>query len=160
MKKLATIGGSVVLALGVLSGCGGDSGGGSDSGDSGGDYCGLIEEAQGKFADFDSADPTIDDFKDLEAQVNEVADAAPEEIQSDWEQLGSVVSDLVSTLEGTGIPTDEPLSEAASEIPPKEQKELMAPLMEDIQSMQETQQAVSDHVKKECDIDLGSASSQ
>ncbi|UPK73239.1 hypothetical protein MU582_12380 [Nocardioidaceae bacterium SCSIO 66511] len=152
MKRFAAVAATSVLALGGLTACGG-----SDDEADGDDYCGQIENAQSEFDGLESEDTTIDQMSDMGDKLGDIADAAPDEISSEWKSLSGAVNDMVGILEDADVATDKPLSEAVTEAvtaDPELQTKLTEPL-QDFQSAQSDVEKVQDHAQEECDIELG-----
>ncbi|NED99486.1 hypothetical protein [Phytoactinopolyspora halotolerans] len=84
--RRAALTSSVLLALPLVA-CGDDS----DSAD-GGDYCGLIEDAQEEYEDASAesaADPDV--LQDLADRYREIGDAAPSEVQDQWTNVADAM---------------------------------------------------------------------
>lgn len=158
MRRVATIGCGAVLALAVLAGCGSDDGGDSTgaSGDSGGDYCSTVEDVKGDMTAFTSSDTSIDDMRSAVDRISEAAQAAPDDVGSAWDSLHSALDDMVTKLEDTGIPTDEPFGKAAQQAMKKD-KQLATEIrgaMSSVQSVNADADKIEKQVKDDCDIDL------
>ncbi|MGH3360542.1 MAG: hypothetical protein ACRDO7_17195 [Nocardioidaceae bacterium] len=158
MKRLAAIVCGTTLAVAALSGCGSDSGasGGSDSA---GDYCGTIEDVKNEFSSIEDADTSIDDMSAAGERFNDIVDAAPSDIKSDWETLAAAFEDMTSALEDAGLDTDKPMQEAM-EADPKAAQEAQAEVMKALGGVQDSQKAIQTEVKDECGIDMGAGAAE
>ena len=168
VTRLAAIGGGAVLSFGVLAGCGSDDGGSNGDSDeaSGGDYCGQVEELQGGFEDLSSGEASLADMRSTVDLAGDIAGSAPSDISSEWESVHSTMDDIVSKLEEIGIAADKPLTQAAQDFAKENPDEAQKMVSEfenvqtDMQKVQADGDAIEKQVKDECDIDLGSDSSQ
>ncbi|WP_157552641.1 hypothetical protein [Jiangella gansuensis] len=120
--------GAGAMAL-ALTACGGD-----DSSE----YCDLITDTEEDFSSALSGDPTdpenSDVMQDLADRMNEIADAAPDDVQGDWEYAAEAF-------------------QAFTEIDPEDPASLEG--MEQYADMDTRMQNISDQVSEECDIEFG-----
>lgn len=166
-KRLVAVVSGGLLTAAVMTGCGessDDAGGGGDSGSSGDDYCGLIEDVRGEFSSFESADASLDDMSTLSDRMGDIADAAPSEVSKEWGNMHSAIGDMVTGLEDAGVEGDAPLQEAVTKALKEDKsnakakaKELMAS-MSGLESVKTDVEKVQKNVKDECDIDLSEES--
>jgi hypothetical protein len=94
------------LSAFALAACGGDDDGGGDGGEASVEaFCETIEGARAAEDPFEGLEPgdtegVVDAFGSARDQIRDVADAAPDEVRDDAEQLASAFDDLVSSAEG------------------------------------------------------------
>lgn len=63
----------------------------------GGDYCGAIEDSVDRLSGWESAEFNPEIFSDLADVYQDVADAAPEDVQADWQTAADSFSQLAET---------------------------------------------------------------
>ncbi|TDD96380.1 hypothetical protein [Jiangella asiatica] len=117
--------GAAAMAFAVTA-CGGD-----DSG-SGSDYCDLVTSAEEDFSSLDPTDPeNADAMKDVVDRFNEIADAAPEDVQEDWRTFADGYQ-AMSEIDMTD---------------PAAMEEL-----EGLEGLDAAMQNVTEHISEECDL--------
>ncbi len=126
-----------------------------------GDYCEVLQEAKTEFADFGEGDIDQTSFEDLEAKIGELEDAAPEEVSDDWMVLGDGISGFLQILADAGITLDDLAAFQRGEVPEGVDPQKIQELPQKIQALgldgpefQQATQAIEDHAKSECEIDL------
>lgn len=85
--RTATMLGAAVAMVLSLSACGG-----SDS-----EYCDLLSDEDSSFADADPSDPEA--MEELDSRIQEVVDAAPDDIRGDWEIFQEAINDPAAAAE-------------------------------------------------------------
>ncbi|NDL58428.1 hypothetical protein [Phytoactinopolyspora mesophila] len=122
MTRFTALAAAVAIAL-PLASCGGDA-----------DYCDTVQDVMDEYQGFGVDDPADSDgINELASSIEDIADAAPDDIESDWR----VTADALRTL----ADMDDP--------------EVLDP--ETQQQFEEAQPSfdnISQHVMDECDIDL------
>ena len=114
MRRTALLATPVLLLGGLLSGC---SGSGVDA------YCEEIEQSSDALdvdpSDTESVDKVSTAFQDL-------ADSAPEEISSEWQQLADAFGQVQQALEDSGFSQEElqQMSEDPSAVDPEKMQKL------------------------------------
>ena len=147
MKRFGILAATAVLGAGVLTGCGGD----------GDDYCDTLSSARDDFSAVGSGDiDSIDDFRDV---TSDLADSAPDEVADDWRTIQKAFEDLESAMDEVGVSMEDlDAMSADGEMPDGvDQEDLMA-LGEELQGIgdgiNESGDAITEHPKESCDIDL------
>lgn len=134
---VAAVVGALALTMSVAACSSDDSGG-----EGGGGYCdqiqGFIEEYQGLDESVLQDDPET--LNTVLSDLHSIADAAPDDIQADW----NTVADAFDTL-----------ATFSQETPDPEDTEAMEEQTETVADMQEATQNVNTHASEECDIELG-----
>ncbi|NED99483.1 hypothetical protein [Phytoactinopolyspora halotolerans] len=121
VKRFTAVAGAAALALPLVA-CGGDDG----------DYCDLISGVRDDYSGTDA--PEGDDMQEALDRFQEIADAAPSDVQEDWQTL-------VDGMEAFADP------EGMAEMDQDELTELS-------EQMDPATESVETHVLEECDIDL------
>src|SRR5688572_30803398 len=112
MKKALGLASAVLLASSLAS-CGeGDSevGGGAE-------YCDLLEETKADLQKFDQGDFNQETFDDVKQRVDELAEAAPDDVSGDWRTLGDGMQQLDDALADVGLSMDDVQGLTEGEIP-------------------------------------------
>lgn len=144
-----------VLLLGaLLGGCSGGDGGGD-----GGDYCQTLKDEQQTLTDLskkaspkggtDVLTPTLQAFERLK-------EAAPQELQDEWETLVVAYQALADAVQRAGI---DPADYRPDQPPPglsKEQAAQLAAVADKLSSQRvlEAAQGIEDHAKAVCHVDF------
>lgn len=123
LKKTVSLLGAGALAMSMAA-CGGD-----DSQE----YCDLLEDSNNQFSELDPTDPEAQD--EVQGVLNDVVDAAPDEVRDDWELFADTYEEMVN-------------------IDPSDQ-EAMEALQERQGEFEEATARISEHAQEECDLDLG-----
>lgn len=155
-KTLALTAAGMLLA-GVLSACGGDSGGGDSAVSAKETYCDSIKTAQASFEDFDSGDmagleKAIETFHKLAAE-------APDDIAAEWKTLDGAMVTLEDGLAEAGITISDLEGISNGEMPEGLDIEKLTALGEDLEKMggeevEAASEAIEKHAKDECGVDL------
>ena len=171
-KRLVCLVGGVVLALGVLAGCGSDDGddtdaGGSDtntsdnggtsddggsSDDSGSDYCAEIAKFKSAIGDI-SPNSTLADLQSQADSMAAAADLAPDEVSDSWDTLADSSASILSALQNAGVKPEDELRDALKSNP--EAAKAMSEAGKELAGVDEDADKISREVKDDCDIDLG-----
>ena len=87
-RTVPMLGAAAAIVL-ALTACSSDGGGGSE-------YCELITNAEedAALADVDVSDP--DQMEELSGRINEIAEAAPEDIRGDWETFATSIEAMAA----------------------------------------------------------------
>ncbi len=159
MKRTATAA-LLLLLVGSVSACGSDDES-SSSGDSTSDYCDVLDSAKDTFQGLDPATLAGTNLDDLSSQLEELESAAPDEVAADWSQLNEAFDGFRQLLDDAGISLED-LQGMAQGQPPADMdatdlQELQTAFTEyeaefDVTTANE---AISEHAKSECGIDLG-----
>lgn len=154
MKRVGALVAASVLGGGLLCACGGD--GGSDA-DAGGDYCSTLADAQEEFAALEQGD--VKAFNRFREVAGELEQQAPEEVADDWKVVNTAFDDLEQKLSDAGITFDDLEGISSGQLPEGVTREDLLQLNQDLQDFstegrQEAGQAIQDHARTECDIDL------
>ncbi len=133
VSKAASIFGAATIAL-SLTACGGDSS----------EYCDEIESVQSDFSNMEESMSSPDDMSGMADSIQSIADAAPDDVQEDWNTLAEALSTI---------------SDLDMEDPESMQDPEVAEQMEELGNMDSTVSDLNDQVQDECDIDLQEAGS-
>ena len=116
----------------------------------GGDYCDLLRTAQDSFDQFDP-----EEFEATAALFRQIADAAPDEVAADWDQLLGALDALTTALDEAGLSFgDFADPEALATLDP-ETLQRISELAEQMESgTEEATTAIEEHALAECDVDL------
>lgn len=145
---------AAALTAAMLSGCGED---GLNTGDVTNDidaYCAAIKDAQAEFDNLDQFD--FAQFGDLRDTISDIADKAPESVESEWRTLDQSFGRLVDAFDNLGIDAaDLNDPSALQNLDPAKVRELQQ-LATELQSeeIQQATQAINKEVKADCGINL------
>ena len=161
MRKTAAIVAGLVLTSGLLAGCG-DDGDGGDGGASGGSYCDQLRAAKEDINSLtgDGGTPDFAGFDEIIATMRELADDAPDEVADDWDVLTGGLDAITEALDDLGITLEELMtSMTTGQLPEGVTQEDLIAVGEELQElggdeMEEAGDAISEHAKSECDVDL------
>jgi len=157
MRKPALLAG-LVLAAGVLAGCGGGSDGDTGATDTE-SYCDQLK-ADKQFVDtFSGGDPDPSQIGDAIDRFHDLADAAPEEVAADWQVVDGTFTEIERALAEAGISTDDLAGLQKGEFPKGVDVAKLTKLLPKIQALnsKELQDAVASirtHAKDECGVTL------
>lgn len=148
MKRLARLVACAFLSVCLLTACGG----GND------EYCSAIKDAKSTLGGIDGSDVTNADFDKLSSTLHDIADKSPDSVKDDWNKLGDSVDELRKALDDAGVKAED-LQDPSSvkDVDPDK----LTKITDAAKSMTEaadSKDAITDEVKKDCDIDLGSGS--
>ena len=146
--------GATALGLSLLTGCGDDGGGG---GSGGAGYCDQLKDAKERIDAIDDGD--FGDFEELSETVNDLADAAPDEIKDDWGVLKEGFDAILAAFEEAGIDSEDLEAIQKGEIPPDVDMEKLQAAFADLEELSgdkftTASDNISKHAKEECDVDL------
>ena len=154
MHRAVLAAAATALTAAVLSGCGDD---GLNSGDVTNDidaYCAAIKDAQAQFDNLEQFN--FEQFGDLRATISDIADKAPESVESEWATLDDSFGRLVDAIDNLGIePADLNDPSALQNLDPADLKELQQ-LGKELQGqdIQQATEAINKEVKADCGINL------
>ncbi|WP_375003326.1 hypothetical protein [Aeromicrobium sp. CTD01-1L150] len=145
--KLAMAG--AALAAVTLTGCGG----GNDA------YCSDLEDAKTEFEALSEGDAA--QFDQTFSTLQGLADSAPDELSEEWAQLDESISRVQEALDNAGVTFDDLANAQSGELPegvePEDLQDLVAEFQEiGSQETQDASDAIVEHAKEECDVDLSS----
>ncbi|MFT4299480.1 MAG: hypothetical protein QM597_07595 [Aeromicrobium sp.] len=161
MKKILFTSAALATAL-ILSACGdSDSDDSKDSEskkDAAPSYCDLLEDAEAQFEEFDEGD--FSDFSDILDTFESLADAAPSEIESDWETVMEGMDIFVDAVDDLGMTVEEFASMSSeSDLPEGVDASEFAEVMADLEELNDAKyedagDAIEEHASDECGVEL------
>ena len=164
MRKTAGILTGLVLACGVLAGCGDDDGG-NGAGGSSESYCDQLADAKEDInAITSSGTPDFSKFDDIVGTMRDLAEDAPDEVADDWKVMTDGLDAITDALDELGITLEELMtSMGTGQLPEGVTQEELIAVGEELEGlagdkMDEAGDAISEHAKTECDIDLDETS--
>ena len=154
MKRIIIVAGALTLGLSMLTACGDDGVAGVGGG---GDYCDLLKDAKDELDGAENGD--LGDLDEAGERLEEVRDAAPDELKDDWDTMIEGFEAIIKAFEDAGITQEDMEAMQNGEIPPDLDMEAFQEAMGQLQELNSEEfQAASDnigkHAKEECDIDL------
>jgi hypothetical protein len=149
VKRLTTPLAAIALGASLLTACSG----GSDS------YCDTLKDSESTIDRLDEGDFSV--MGDLVDQIEQITDEAPDEVKEDWEVLRSSYTSLIDALEEAGVSVDEFAAAVSGEVPEDVDMEALSGVLENVQALdtdrlEEAQEAIEQHAKDECNIELTS----
>jgi hypothetical protein len=149
VKRLTTPLAAIALGASLLTACSG----GSDS------YCDTLNDSESTIDRLDEGDFSV--MGDLVDQIEQITDEAPDEVKEDWEVLRSSYTSLIDALEEAGVSVDEFAAAVSGEVPEDVDMEALSGVLENVQALdtdrlEEAQEAIKQHAKDECNIELTS----
>lgn len=147
MKRFGILAAAAVLGTSLLSGCGGG----------GDEYCDALSDTRDEITSLDAGG--AGGFEDLREVTGDLADAAPDEVADDWEAIAKAFDELESTMEDTGVSAEsfEGAGETG-ELPEGASAEDMLAITDEFSrvgdAFLESGDAITEHAKESCDIDL------
>ena len=148
----------LVLAAGVLTGCGG-----GDDADTGANdteaYCTQLKADKKYFSAFSGGDVAPSQFGEALERFHDLADAAPDAVVKDWDVLDGTLTQVERALAEAGIKTEDLAGLQNGEIPKGvDMGKLagLAPKLEELNSpkLQDAAKAIQTHAKDTCKVDL------
>ena len=157
---------TIVLATGLVAGCGG--GGDKDSsgakaGSSSSGYCADLKAAKADFSTLNADTPDFSKLNDAIKTFHELADEAPSAVADDWKTLDHAFSTLQKALDDAGISMDDLAAITRGEMPKGMTQADLAALGPKLQSSfgdldQDAVKKAGDNVEKHatsvCHVDL------
>jgi uncharacterized phage infection (PIP) family protein YhgE len=171
--RVTVIVSTVVLGAGLLAGCGSgdddtkasaDASSSAKGSSSSSAYCKELKSASDDIAALQSGSPDFGKLEDTIETFHGLADAAPSEVEDDWDTLVTGFTKLQKTFEDAGVSMDDLATINSGQIPEGMSQADLAALGPKLQSaFTEDDQAelttagqnVEKHAKSECGIDLG-----
>lgn len=80
-------------------------------------YCALLERVQGDVSSFDFRSLSQAEFTDLRDKVQQLADAADGQIQTDWQTLGGSLDQLQAALDSARLTVEDLPQLAQGQVP-------------------------------------------
>lgn len=156
-RKLAMASVSVLLT-GLLTACGGSSGGGNDT-DA---YCDSLKSAKDAMSQLQGATGT--DLEKAFDQIDELADEAPDAVEADWEKIDDAVEAIKDALDKAGVKLSDLDKIEQGQIPKGLDMSKLQQLSQDLQKLSTTDlkeagDNIAKHAKDECGIDLNDSTS-
>ena len=147
----------LVLAAGVLTGCGG---GDADTGATDTEtYCTQLKADKEYFNAFGGGDVDPSQFGEALDRFHGLADAAPDDIAPQWDVLDGTLSEIERALAEAGIKAEDLEGLQEGEIPEGvDMGKLagLAPKLQELNSpeLQDAAKAIQTHAKDTCDVNL------
>ncbi len=157
MRKPAALLAGLVLAVGALTGCGGDD---ADTGATDTEtYCEQLKTDEKHFNSFSSGDVDPSKIGDAIDRIHGLADLAPADIAPDWDRLDGTLSELERALAEAGITTDDLAGLQNGELPKGVDMAQLSKLVPKVQALnsqelQDAAQSIRKHAKDECGVTL------
>jgi hypothetical protein len=152
MKKLA-LAGAVLAAATTLTACGSGSG----------DYCADLKSYSEDAAGLTAGQANdADQVKEQRANVEKLADEAPDAVKDDWKVLTDLFASVDKIQKEVGL-SDEDLAKASSgdtsDLDPKKVTEFgqKASALYGENDLAKAGEAITKHAKDECDVDLNAS---
>lgn len=152
------------LAAGLLVACGGGDGDSSGDGGgeaSGGDYCAELADAKTTLEGFGGQETGPEEVEQFFSTMHDLADAAPSEIESQWQQIDTSITDLEDAIEQSGIDLAQFAEvQQGGQLPEGVTQEDLQSVLTAAQDFaseanSEAFDAIEEHGEAECDVDLG-----
>lgn len=148
MRYSLALAGAALLAA-TLAGCG----------DGTEEYCASLEEARTDLEAFRDGDFT--QLEETLDRIRQIGADAPEEVRDDWETLNGGITELRDGLAAAGVDLDDlegvlEGGQLPEGLDRTEMLELGAALQGFAGDMRDAFEAIEQHARDECDIDLGS----
>jgi hypothetical protein len=149
----------LVLAAGVLTGCGsGDNGAAAGPTDTQ-TYCDQLKADKQYFTAFSGGNPDPSKLGEAIKKFHELADAAPDDISPQWDVLDGTLSQIERALSEAGISTDDLAALQSGKIPKgvdMAKLAALAPKLKQLNSteLQDAAKQIKTHAKTECGVDL------
>ena len=152
----------LVLATSVLTGCGGGDDGAAAGPTDTESYCTELKADKQYFTAFSGGDADPSKLGEAITKFHELADAAPDDISSEWDVLDGTLSEIERALSEAGISTEDLAGLQSGEIPKGVDMAKLAALAPKLKSLNSTElqdaaEKIQTHAKSECGIDLDKA---
>ena len=157
---------TMVLATGLVAGCGsgGDKGNAAaKAGSSGSGYCADLKAAKSDFSTLNADTPDFSKLNEAIKTFHQLADEAPSAVADDWKSLDNAFSTLQKALADAGISMDDLAAITRGEMPKGMTQADLAALGPKLQSsfgdldqdaVTKAGDNVEKHAKSVCHVDL------
>jgi hypothetical protein len=150
-----------VLLLGAVAACGDDSGSGDGESNDAGSYCDDLRDAKEEFASLGSDGAAPAQLGEAVSALQKLGAEAPDEVAGDWEVVTGGFDKIEQALDDAGVSLDDlDNPEALTQLDPAAAQKLAQELGSlDSQESSDAFDAIAQHAKDTCDVDLGGSGS-